>query len=123
MAQHDIDLEALEASNDRFDSHPMARMRQLIELQMRRVNGLPQTQLSLGEDLRLRRVVLEAQLRTLEAWTKSWRERLPQGYQEQHGEVGDDAGAALGGDEPTVADGVSAEEMERMVDFGAFVHF
>ena len=121
MARHDIDLQALAASTDRFGRHPMARMRQLIEVQMRRVNGLPQEPLAEGEELRLRRVVLEAQLRTLRAWSATWRGRLPQGYQEQASEAGDREATHSSNEQAAVGD-VSAEERERIAAFGAFLN-
>jgi hypothetical protein len=117
-------------------------MRHLLETGMRAESGLPQEMLPPRPELRFRRTVLEAQLRTLRVWTWAWRERLPAGHPERAGQVGmSGAGgqqgtggiAGAGGNVgPSGAgrvalamsaeeQGISAEEMQRIIDFGRFM--
>ena len=108
--------------------HPLSRQRFLLEIAMRAANGLPQEQLSPGRVLRLRRVVMEAQLLTMRAWTHFWRQRLPLGHpgridpnipfndgttQAQNYAAQSQAIAA--------ANGASVEDIERAVAFGDFM--
>jgi hypothetical protein len=141
--RHNIDPAAMAASAHRFTNHALSRMRHLLETGMRAEGGLPQVLLP-GPELRFRRTVLEAQLRTLRVWTWAWRERLPAGHPERAGHVGrggagghqgtggiggaggnfgpGEAGrdaSAISGEEQ----GISAKEMQRIIEFGRFVEF
>ncbi len=75
MQRQNVDASVVATRPDGSENHPMARQRRLLEVQMRRVNGLAEGQLSEGQELRLRRAVLEAQLLTLRAWSRAWRGR------------------------------------------------
>ena len=117
MELHNVDSHALTAANDRFTGHPMARMRQLIEVQMRTANNLPQHELPFEQETRLRRLVLEAQLLTLQAWSAAWRTRLPPGQPEQAGTV-----RTMDQDEGGIAGDASSQEMERIVSFSEYMN-
>lgn len=120
IANQNIDLAALAAAGHSFDNHFLQRQRQLIELAMRRVNGFPLAPMSPGSEMRLTRTVLEAQLRTLRAWSRAWADRLPREYLQQTVPGGNRMGAVDQG-EGSAAEGVSAQEMEQIVSFGEFM--
>jgi hypothetical protein len=111
---HKIDPQALLANRGRFTDTPISRQRHLLEIQMRRENGLPEGQLSMRECLRLGRMVMEAQLRTLQEWGRVWRARVLPEYQQATEQGGNGSGRRGGGDAATISQGVSAGEMERI---------
>lgn len=117
IATQGIDLAAMAAGGYSLDADILQRQRQLIELGIRRTNGFPLAPGSPRSEMRLTMTVLEAQLRTLRAWSRVWRERLPRGYLDQSvprrrlGNQGDGVNAQ----------GISAQEMEEIVAFGEFL--
>jgi hypothetical protein len=123
LQTHNTDRNALAASSKsgRFFDIPLSRQRQLIEVQTRIINNLPQGQLPFGTDIRLRWSVLEGQLNTFQAWSRIWRTWLPAGHPEQtaQGEIG--GGGTMARRESVTAAQVSPEELERIAAFGEYM--
>lgn len=123
METHHVDQVSMAAANERFDPAPLSRQRQLLEVQMRVENGLPQGTLTISSDVRLRRAVLEAQLLTLQAWSQRWREALPPGHPDRL-----DKDESVDGDQSIIhqaeglaENGMSEEEIARITAFGDFM--
>jgi hypothetical protein len=121
MLRHNVNLVALAATAERFLQRPipMWRMRQLLEVHMRGLNGLPLQELPPGRELRLRKAVLEAQLLTLQAWTKAWEARLPPGYSKETDQFG--YAAFVGHENNAVSGGISDRETEEIKAFSEFL--
>lgn len=122
-AQENVDQRNLDATMHRFPQYPMSRIRHLLDTQMRVVNGLPLEEMPQGREMRLRRTVLEAQLLTLRAWTRAWRERLPVDHPERmdQGEGGGAAGVSGGRGDGRGSGDVSDEELRRITEFGEYM--
>ncbi|ERF72604.1 hypothetical protein EPUS_08740 [Endocarpon pusillum Z07020] len=109
-------------------AHPLSRQRVLLEVVMRAANGQPQDGLSPGEELRSRRVILEAQLLTMRAWTHAWSQRLPLGHPARI-DTNIPFNDGIARSQPRVAqtqavaaaNNVSVEEIERITAFSDFM--
>ncbi len=133
--ERNVDLIAADAMYVRLGrpSHPLTRQRILLEVAMRAANGLPQEDLGPDGNLRLRRIVLEAQLLTIRAWTHVWRQQLPVGHPEHidpnipfnDGTAQTQAQNQAAYNQVVIAaaaaNGVSVEDMERAMAFGNFM--
>jgi hypothetical protein len=109
---HAVDTIAMRAANGRFGSHLLARMRQMIEVQMRIDNGLPQEDLSPIRETSLWRDVLKAQLSTLQLWCDNWRRASPSTHSAYLEPIEENEGEH---------DGISHEEIARFMACGHFM--